>query len=164
VDFARVIAGFNTRAEAALNLTEDLEGDRPDIYNPSVAWSVGFDRDLIAGINVNLQAVETIRLFHDKVGDDPTAVDTEDGKDLTATRLTLILSKKFFRDKLELKATGLWDIEETGLLVMPGIVYSNNDVSVELSGGIFGGEKDSELGQYRYRDNHFVKTILTYSF
>jgi hypothetical protein len=162
VDFARVIAGFNTRAEAAINITEDLEGDRPDVYNPSVAWSAGFDRDLFAGINLNLQAAETIRLFHDKIGDDPRAIDTEDGKDLTSTRLTLILSRKFFRDKLELKALGLWDIEETGFLIMPGIVYSSNDVSVELQGGIFGGEEEGELGQYR--DNHFVKAILTYSF
>jgi hypothetical protein len=163
VDFARVIAGFNTRAEAALNITEDLAGDRPDIYNPSVAWSAGFDRDIIAGINVNLQAVETIRLFHDKIGSDPLlAIDTEDGKDPTSTRLTLILSKKFFRDKLELKALGLWDIEDMGFLAMPGIVYSSNDVSVELTYGAFGGERDSELGQYR--DNHFVKTVLTYSF
>ena len=162
VDFARVIAGFNTRAEAALNITEDLEGDRPDIYNPSVAWSLGFDRDLFAGINANLQATETIRLFHDRIGDSPLAVDTEEGKDLTSTRLTLILSRKFFRDKLELKALGLWDIEETGFLIMPGIVYGSNAVSVELQGGIFGGEEDSELGQYR--NNHFVKAILTYSF
>jgi hypothetical protein len=162
VDFARVIAGFNTRAEAAVNITEDLKGDRGDVYNPSVAWSAGFDRDLIAGINVNVQAAETIRLFHDKIGKDPMAVDTEDGKDLTSTRITLILSKKFLRDKLEIKAVGLWDIEEAGFLVMPGIAYSSNDVSVELQGGIFGGERDGELGQYR--DNHFVKAVLTYSF
>jgi hypothetical protein len=162
VDFARVIADFNTRAEAAVNITEDLDGDRPDIYNPSVAWSLGFDRDIVAGINVNLQAVETIRLLHDKIGKNPAAVDTEDGKDITSTRLTLILSKKFFRDKLELKAVGLWDIEETGFLIMPGIAYTNNDVTVELKCGFFGGEKDGELGQYR--DNHFVKAALTYSF
>jgi hypothetical protein len=162
VDHARVIAGFNTRAEAAINLTEDLEGDRPGVYNPSVAWSAGFDRDLFAGINLNLQAAETIRLFHDKIGDDPMAIDTEDGKELTSTRLTLILSKKFFRDKLEFKAVGLWDIEDPGFLIMPGISYGSNGVSLELRGGIFGGEKDSELGQYR--DNHFVKTVLTYSF
>jgi hypothetical protein len=162
VDFARVIAGFNIRAEAAVNITEDLKGDRPDIYNPSVAWSAGFDRDLFAGINVNLQAAETIRLFHDKIGDNPLAIDTEAGKDLSSTRLTLILSRKFFRDKLEIRAAGLWDIEETGFLIMPAISYDSNDVSVELQCGVFGGERDSELGQYR--DNHFVKTILTYSF
>jgi hypothetical protein len=159
-DYARVIVGFNTRAEMAFNITEDTKGDRADIYNPSFAWSLGFDRDMFTFINVNFQVTETIRLFHDKIGTDP--LDTEAGKDLASTRLTLILSKKFFRDKLEIKTLGLWDIEEEGFLVMPGIVYDNNDVSVELQCGFFGGEKDSELGQYR--DKHFVKTTLTYSF
>jgi hypothetical protein len=162
VDYAQVLYGFNVRAEFAANITEDLKGDRGDIYNPSLAWSLGFDRDVIGGINVNLQAAENIRLFHDQIGKDTRVIDTEDGKDPTFTRLTLILSKKFFRDELELKATGLWDIEEKDFLIMPAIAWTKNDVSVELSGGIFGGEEDGELGQYR--DNHFVKAVLTYSF
>jgi hypothetical protein len=162
VDYAQVLFGFNVRAEFAANITEDLAGDRGDIYNPSLAWSLGFDRDVIAGINVNFQAAESIRLFHDQIGKDTLAIDTEDGKDPTSTRLTLILSKKFFRDQLELKATGLWDIEEKGFLVMPSIAWIKNDVSVELGGGIFGGEEDGELGQYR--DNHFIKAVLTYRF
>jgi hypothetical protein len=162
IDYAQVIAGFNVRAEAAANITEDLAGDRGDIYNPTVAWSLGFDRDVIGGINVNLQAAESIRLFHDKIGKNRLVIDTEDGKDITSTRLTLILSKKFFRDKFEIKAVGLWDIEETGFLIMPAVIWTQNDVSIELSGGIFGGDEDGELGQYR--DNHFVKAVLTYSF
>lgn len=162
VDYARVIAGFNIRAEAAANITEDIEGDRGDVYNPSAAWSLGFDRDVIGGINVNLQAAESIRLFHDKIGKDSLVIDTEDGKNLTSTRLTLIISKKFFRDRLECKTLGLWDIEEEGFLIMPSVIWSKNDVSVELSGGIFGGEKDSELGQYR--NNCFVKAVLAYRF
>jgi hypothetical protein len=164
VDYAQVIAGFNLRAEAAANITGDTTGSRGDIYNPSLAWSLGFDRDVIGGINVNFQATESIRLFHDKIGKDPMVIDTEKGKDVTSTRFTLILSKKFFRDELELKTTGIWDIEEKGCLIMPAVAWTKNDVSVELSGGIFGGDKDSELGQYRERDNHYIKTVLTYSF
>jgi hypothetical protein len=33
---------------------------------------------------------------------------------------------------------------------------------MELSGGIFAGNREGELGQYR--DNAFFKTALTYSF
>ncbi|GHV77586.1 hypothetical protein AGMMS49942_24070 [Spirochaetia bacterium] len=162
VDYAQVLFGFNVRAEVAANITEDLKGDKGDIYNPSLAWSLGFDRDVIAGINVNLQVTESIRLFHDQIGKDPLVIDSEEGKDTTFTRLTLQLSKKFFRDRLRLKATGLWDIEEKGFLIMPAVAWIQSDVSVELSGGIFGGDEDGELGQYR--DNHFIKAVLTYSF
>jgi hypothetical protein len=35
-------------------------------------------------------------------------------------------------------------------------------LEAELSGGIFGGDEQGELGQYRR--NGFVKVILTYSF
>jgi len=89
--------------EAALNITEDLDGDKPDVYNPSFAWSLGFDRDLFWGINLNAQCNETVRLFDGEIKD-PPAFDIESGSAVTATTLTAALSKKFLRDELELKA------------------------------------------------------------
>jgi hypothetical protein len=41
-------------------------------------------------------------------------------------------------------------------------VWTNNAVSVEVSGGFFGGDEDGQFGQYW--KNSFVKTVLTYSF
>jgi hypothetical protein len=35
-------------------------------------------------------------------------------------------------------------------------------VSVELSGGIFGGDEDGQFGQFH--DNGFIKAEITYSF
>ena len=161
VDYARVIAGFNLRAEAGVNITNDLKGDDGTVYNPHVVWSLGFDRDLIWGINLNLQGNGLVRLMYGKIGDDPLT-DTEAGKDLSSTRITAILSKKFFQDELELKATALWGIEDKDFLIIPAIVWSKNDITAELSAGFFGGDKTGELGQYR--DNCYIKTILTWSF
>jgi hypothetical protein len=45
---------------------------------------------------------------------------------------------------------------------MPAIVWTKNDVKTEFSGGIFGGDETSELGQYR--KNSFVKVGVTYTF
>jgi hypothetical protein len=161
VDYARVIAGFNLRGEVAANITEDLKGDDGLVYNPSLAWSLGFDRDIFAGINVNLQVNESIRLFYNKIGYKPLA-DIEAEADLTDTRLTLVLSKKFFRDELELRATGIWGIEDMDCYILPALIWTKGDVALELSGGIFAGDRKGELGQYR--DNGFFKTVLTYSF
>lgn len=160
-DYAQVIAGFNLRAELAANITGDLSGDDGQVYNPSIAWSLGFDRDVVWGVNLNLQAIETIRLLHDKVASDP-AEDTEAGTNLTGTRITGILSKKFFRDELELKVTGIWGIEDKDFYILPGLTWTKGDLEAELSGGIFGGDEQGELGQYR--KNGFVKVGLTYSF
>jgi hypothetical protein len=161
VDYAQVIGGFNLRFELAANITADLSGDRGDIYNPFLAWSAGFDRDIIGGITVNIQANESIRLLQSRIEDRPFA-DIDAGKDITSTRLTFILSKKLFRDELELKATALWGIEDRDFYIVPAVIFNREDVTVELSGGIFGGSRKGELGQYR--DNNFIKVLLSYSF
>ena len=161
MDFAKVIAGFNLRAEAAANITSDLNGTDGTIENPALAWSLGFDRDLFAGINLNLQGSGSFRLFHSSLNDNPL-LDVEYGSRPTSTRLTGILSRKFFRDELELKTTGLWGIEDRDFLIMPAIIWSRNDVSAELSAGFFGGNKEGELGQYR--ENSFIRLLLTYIF
>jgi hypothetical protein len=160
-DFARVIGGFNIRAEAGANITSDTGGGDGAVYNPAIVWSLGFDRDLFLAINLNLQGTGSIRLFHGKIGG-LSDLDVEAGKDMTSTRITVKLSRKFFRDELEIKTTGLWGIEDKDFLIMPAVVWSRNDLSVELSAGFFGGDRDGELGCYR--DNNFIKTILSYKF
>jgi hypothetical protein len=161
VDYAQVLAGFNVRAEFAANITDDLDGDDGAVYNPALAWSLGFDRDLFWGININLQANESITLLHDNIaGHSPP--DIEAGGDVTATRIIASLSKKFFRDALEARASVLWEVEARDFMLMPSLVWTKEAVSVELSGGIFGGDEDGQFGQYR--DNGFVKMALKYTF
>ncbi|MCL2833481.1 MAG: hypothetical protein FWD78_09965 [Treponema sp.] len=161
VDYAQVIAGFNVRAEAGANITSDLDGTDGSVYNPSLVWSLGFDRDLFWGINLNAQGTGSIILFHDKINSDPLK-DTQAGKDLTSTRITMILSKKFLMDQLEIKATGLWGIEDKDFLVMPGITWSHDSVTAGISAGFFLGDIKGELGQYR--DNNYLKISLGYQF
>ncbi|AEF83200.1 hypothetical protein [Leadbettera azotonutricia] len=161
VDFARVVAGFNLRAETAINLTSDTDGTDGGVYNPFFAWSLGFDRDLVWGINLNLQGTGSMRLFQSKLGDN-LLEDMEAGKDISSTRITAIVSKKFFREELEVKATGLWGIEDKDFLIIPAIVWSRNDITAELAAGFFGGDRAGELGQYK--DNSYIKVALGYSF
>jgi hypothetical protein len=159
LDYAQVIAGFNLRAEAAANLTEDFAGSDAGVYNPSLAWSLGFDRDLVWGINLNVQCNETVRLFDGKI---ESPQDIEAGGSVTGTRVTAVVSKKFLRDEIELKAAAFWEIESSACFIMPGITWTKDDVAVELSAGIFTGSGEGLFGQFH--DNSFVKTALTYSF
>jgi hypothetical protein len=161
LDYAQVLAGFNLRAEFAVHLTEDLKGDDGAVRNPFIGWSLGFDRDLVWGINANIQCNETIRLLNDKVGDNP-ALDCEAGTEATATRITARLSKKFLKDNLECKTTAIWDIEDKGCYIIPGIVWTIKDISAELFAGVLAGEESGELGQYW--KNSFAGISLKYSF
>jgi hypothetical protein len=159
IDFARVIAGFNVRSEAAANITEDFAGDDGAVYNPHLVWSFGFDRDVVWGINLNLQAAETVILLRDKIGPLP---DVEAGSDRTSTRITAKLSKTFFRDELEVATSAIWGIEDRDCLIMPAVTWTKGDVAVEVSGGIFAGDKDGQFGQYH--NNSFVRARVKYAF
>ncbi|MCL2007646.1 MAG: hypothetical protein FWG77_06120 [Treponema sp.] len=165
LDYAQDLFGFNTRAELSANITEDLEGDDGAVYNPFIAWSLGFDRDLIMGINLNFQADQSIRLFHDMLGSDDFLsgnFDIEGGRPLTNTRLSASLSRKFMRDELELRASAIIGIEDRDFIIMPALIWSREALKFALSGGFFGGERDGLLGQYL--DNNFLKVSLSYSF
>jgi hypothetical protein len=160
VDYAAEAAGFNIRAEAAVNITGDLSGDDPSVYNPHLLWSLGFDRTLFAEINLNLQCNEQIRLFDDGVGKEP--LDIEDDTPLTSTRLTAELSRAFFRDTVRLKTAAIWGIEDKDALILPSVTFVRGSAELELSAGFFLGDRDGELGQYR--DNNFVKAGIKYVF
>ncbi|MDR0557564.1 MAG: hypothetical protein LBG43_06835, partial [Treponema sp.] len=59
-------------------------------------------------------------------------------------------------------AAVLWEVEARDFLVMPGITWTKDDLSLAFSAGIFGGDEDGQFGQFR--DNSFVKAAVTYTF
>jgi hypothetical protein len=164
LDYAQVVFGFNIRSEFAANITEDPEGGDGSVYNPSLAWSLGFDRDLFLGINLNAQIDETIRLMDSKVGSADVmsgSFDIEGGTEITATRIMATLSRKFLRDELELRAAAIWGVENRDFVIMPALVWTRDALTVACSGGIFGGDETGQLGQYH--KNNFVKLGITYT-
>ncbi len=162
VDWAQVIAGFNFRAEFAANITEDLDGNDDAVYNPFLAWSLGFDKDLFWEINLNLQVNESIILMYDDIDSELLSTDIEADSDITTTHVTAALSKKFFRDELELKTAVIGEIESGAYFVMPALIWTKDTVDLELSAGIFTGGDEGLFGQFH--DNSFIKAGITYTF
>lgn len=160
LDAAAVLGPYALRAEAALKLTEDFEGDDPLVYNPSLAWSLGFDRSLISTLTLNLQGNGTYRLYDDKVGSE--AGDIESGRDLTKTRFTLLLSQSLFQDRFEWELGALYGLEDEDFLIMPALIFAVGDAELKAAAGIFGGASAGELGQFS--DNCYVKIGMNYSF
>ena len=161
VDWAQVFFGFNVRAEFAANITEDLKGDDGGIYNPHLAWSFGFDRNLGWGLNFNFQCNQSIILMHDKIVND-IELDIEADTDITSTQIMASVSKMFLRDQLEIRASIFWQIEVGDFIIIPSVAWTIDAVTVKLSGGTFGGNEDGQFGQYK--GNFFIKAGLTYSF
>lgn len=161
LDAAAELFGLNWRAETAFNLTEDLSGDDPEVYNPTVAWNLGFDRELFAGISLNLQGSGSVRLFDSELSANGSA-DLEDGTDITKTKITAYLTQKLFKETAEWKVAGIWGVEDGDFFVFPSVAYIVGDARAELALGVFGGNGDGELGQFA--DASYAKLTLSYSF
>lgn len=161
VDGAMVLAGFNLRAECAVNLTEDFKGDDGAVYNPHLVWSLGFDCSVFSLFDVNMQCNEKIIFAYDKI-DDNNLKDIEAAAKPTATRVTAKISKTFFRDELEIAAAGIWNIEDSDALLLPAVTLTKGDFSFEVAGGIFTGNKKGQFGYYH--DNNFVRAQIKYVF
>ena len=159
LDYAQVLSGFNIRSEAAANITEDLDGDDITVYNPSLVWSLGFDRDLFWGIKLTAQCNEKIKLFTGKISN---PVDIEYDTDLTSTLLIVRASETFLRNELEVVASVIWDIESGASLIMPSITWTKDDLAFELSTGIFAGSSKGLFGQFH--NNSFTKLGIKYTF
>ena len=115
---------------------------------------------MIAGLNLNLQGTGSVRLMDGGVGEEP--FDFEDGTDMTRTRITAVVSKKLFRDELELKTTAIFGVEDGDYYLIPAASWTRDDLSFELSTGVFGGRRSGELGCYD--DNDYLKASVTVSF
>jgi len=158
-DMATVLAGFNLRAELAANITNDLSGDDPLVYNPHLAWSLGFDHGLFWGLSLNLQGSGTYRLADDGI---TSPLDIEASGDPTHTRITGHLSRSFLRDKLQIELSAIYGIEDADVMIVPSAELAIGDGSIGLSGGWFGGDESGELGQYV--DNAWIRLKMRYEF
>lgn len=145
-DTAFVLGGINLRMEAAANITEDLQGDNPSIYNPALAWSVGADRELFAGINLTVIGTGSWRYASDKVGTRP--FDIEADTDTSSTRILAQASQKLARDTIEWKIATVIGIENRDYLLRPSVTFTLGEGKIEFSGGLFGGSAAGDLGQY----------------
>lgn len=159
LDLATVLAGFNLRAELAANVTDDISGDDPLVYNPHLAWSLGFDHGLFWGLSLNLQGSGTYRLADDGIA---ATNDVELGSDVTHTRITGNLSRGFLRDTLNLKLSAIYGVEDGDCMIVPSAELAVGDGVIGLSGGWFGGDEAGELGQYH--DNGWVRLKMRYEF
>jgi hypothetical protein len=158
-DLAAVLGGFGLRAELAANLTEDLSGDDPLVYNPHLAFSLGADRDVWKGLNLNLQYAGTIRLADGGIS---SPVDVETDTEAFRSGLTAVAFQKLLRDKLEWRVAALWNLSDADFLISPSLSWTEGDAEVKLAAGIFGGDSDGQMGQYA--EASWVRLTLAYTF
>ena len=161
-DYEAMFGQFTVQAEFAANITADLKGNNPDIYNPNLAWNLGLLYALPKNINLRLQAAETVRLLNSGINQDKLSLDTEKGSPITDTRLLFSISQTLVRGSLEWKLNALVGIEDADFMLNPELSWLIGTIDFDLGLGFFGGKESGKLG--RYKNNHFIKMSIGYEF
>lgn len=161
-DLAAVIFGLNARFEAGANLTDDFDGDDPLTYNPALVWAAGFDRDLVAGINLNAQAKGSYVLAYDRIDDSVGSSDVEAAANLTDTMVAVRLARSFNRETVECELAGVWCPENEDFAVAPSVTFAIGEAELKMAGRWFAGNENGNLGQYA--DNSYAEVSLKYMF
>nr|WP_314993681.1 hypothetical protein [uncultured Treponema sp.] len=160
VDYGLGIGPVALSAELAANITSDISGDDPSVYNPSLAWNVGAVYSAPLGFKLNLTAAETVRLQHKRTG--LQSHDVEYGRNATDTKLSFSVAQTLLRSSLEWKLGMLIGLEDADFCIMPGIHWQLATLLLDCNVGIFGGSRAGRLGQF-YR-NGFIRLTAAYEF
>ena len=160
IDYGVGLGSVSLSAEFAANITSDLSGNNPSIYNPSLAWNIGTVYSAPLGFTVSFTATENIRLHHNRSV--AQINDVEYGKKPTDTKLAFSVSQTLLRNSLEWKLGAIVGLEDADFCIMPGIHWQLATLLIDCNVGIFGGKKTGNFGQFSR--NSFIRLTLAYEF
>ena len=146
-------------AELAANITSDIRGDNPAVYNPFLAWNTGVVYSAPRGFTLSFTAVENIRLHHSSISD---SYDVEQGKKATDTKIAFSVAQTLFRNSIEWKLTAIAELEDTDFCIMPGFHWQLATLLLDCNIGIFGGKTSGAFGQFSR--NSFIRLTAAYEF
>ena len=166
-DMAGNLGSIGIWGEAAFFLTEDDQGDDPDVKNPYFQYIIGTDHTFDNGVKIALQYFQELIT---KIDDDAEETSEEDiisklGNGMPLQQaMTLRLEKKFGAGETkDVELFMIYDLKYDGLLLKPSFSFSPQDaVTIELGVVIFNGDSTSIFG--RFEDNDKVYAKCTYSF
>lgn len=160
LDYGLAIGPINLRAEFAANITSDLEGTKPNVYNPNLGWNFGIDYTTPIGLSINLCVAENIKLLHNKIG--TRLFDVEKGSNVTDTKIMLLLSQPLLRDSINLKLRTVMACEPVDFMMVPSVDWSFGTLTLKAEFGFFFGKENGPFSQYK--DNNYMSLSIGYSF
>ncbi len=147
------------RVETALDLTTDTEGTDRLVHNPTVAFSLGIDKELF-GVNAVLEGRQRFILLHEKITD---AYDVEKDVRLTDSLVLFRLSQNLSQDTIAWELTSLYGMEDVNAAVTPKITWKPGDFELQLSGHFYLGR--DALGVFsQFYEQNFGELIFKYRF
>ena len=160
IDYGVGIGPVSLSAELAANITSDLSGNNPAVYNPSLAWNAGAVYSAPLGFTLSVNVAENIKLHHNSIG--TQNYDVEAGKKVIDTKLAFSVSQTLLRNSFEWKLGAIVELEDADFCIMPGIHWQFATLLLDCNVGIFGGKGTGSLGQFAR--NSFIRFTAAYEF
>lgn len=165
-DFATAISDFGLWGETAYFITEDRDGNNPEIKNPYFQFVIGADYSFEPRVKLNLQYLQEIIT---KIDDDSER-ETEENNisrmgagPLFTKAISTRIAKEFGDAPHTLELAGIYDIENKGYVLKPQLTLSPLDgVSCYLGLNIFGGDSESLFGKFSKNNEAYFR--VKYSF
>ncbi len=158
------VGPFTFRTEGGYWLSEDHGGTEPSLYNDRAVWLAGFDI-MIPGTPVFLSVQEFGSYVFNFDSSNPMDVDLGMSYKKNAMTNTVIaaLEGKFYQDKMKIRLAGLYLFEANGYMVLPTYTWNiEDDLELEVSSQIFGGEDEGPNPYYAWRNNDSITLSLKY--
>ncbi len=152
--------------EAGYWLTEDIDGDDPAVYNNRIVYLPGMDFT-VPGIKlyVNVQLVGDYTLNTDNLL--PYDVDESTGYGSPSHNNMLLIAGElpFNKDKIKIRISGMWSIEEEGYIILPELVWDINDnFNLSVYGKIIEGTDGNPGMMDSWKENDNLAMKVTYTF
>ena len=185
LEMATILWKFNTRAEIAYNLTNDITGDDPWVKNNWFSWVAGFDIDLpIHNLNINIQETGSIIVNHQNIGDrkidlgngtsyslEKYDVDYNSDDCYHKNKIIFLLKDTFMNEKISLELQGIWGIENKEFVLIPKFNINVID-GLSFNAQIAYMYSDNENGEFyqftaantEHHNQLFVQLGAKYSF
>ncbi|MGP1454204.1 MAG: hypothetical protein ACTTJ7_00350 [Treponema sp.] len=156
VDYGTALGPIGLQAECAANITEDLAGDNPAVYNPFLAWNTSIAYNAPFGFVCTAAASEHIKLNYSRIGTKP--FDIEHGHQPTDTLLILALAQSLLRSSLEWKVSASVGVEDADFCIRPGVHWQYGSVLIDYQFAFFGGRRTGKQGQF-YNNNSMSLSV-----
>ncbi len=157
---------FTFKAEAGYWLTEDIAGDKPELWNNSIVFLGGVDLTIPGTeIFVSVQVSESFVLNYDDNANFDVDKSASYGKAAT-TQIIPAIDFPFDNNRFKIRLSGLYHVEAKGWMAAPEVFwYPMDNIEVKLAGKLFGGDEAySNSPYYKWRDNGHVSLGMTYYF
>jgi hypothetical protein len=166
-DFASVAGSFGFWGEAGYFLTEDEDGNNPNIKNPYTQFVIGADYDFGNNVRLNVQYYQEIIT---KIDNDDEETSEENfisklGLNLPLQQaISCRIEKKFGEgDAHRVELLTLYDPKHPGIMLIPKLAYSPEDAFVvEIGGALFSGKSSSLFGRFQNNDELYLKGTFSF--